>query len=330
MTARLLVPAAAPDGPQPMDITRHLAGVAALIEMCFAAEMDESGRSFIRDLRFLSRLGPALRLLVWLGLSREIWTQGFVWVERGRVIGSVSVQAAGPRSTTWLVANVAVHPEHRRRGIAFALMQSALDFVERQGGAEVCLQVDDDNLGALALYERLAFTPVATHATWTRPGRLAAPPHQPAPFDIRLRSGREWLDELNLAELVRPEGLTWNRPPHPGDFRPTLRRRLERFFNGQVEEHWVAAAAQDRIAGALSIVTGLSDGDRLTLLVHPAFRGQVERPLLVRALRRLGPRPWPVRLEHPADDDAAAEVLRDLGFTVTRTLRWLRRAIRPA
>lgn len=326
MTARLLLPAAEPDGPRPLDLTRHLAGVADLIELCFSHEMDDGGRSFIRELRFLSQFGPALGALAALGLSREIWTQGFVWVERGRVIGSVSVQQAGPRSAAWLVANVAVHPLERRRGIASVLMRSVLDFVERQGGREVDLQVDEDNAGALALYQRLGFTRVATHTTWTRAGRLAAPPHAPGPFDIRLRSGREWLDELNLAELVRPEGLAWNRPPHPADFRPTLGRRLERFFNGQTEEHWVAAE-QDRIAGALTLLTGLSEGDRLTLLVHPAFRGRVERPLLVRALRRLGTRPWPARLEHPAADAEAAAVLRDLGFTAARTLHWLRQTI---
>jgi hypothetical protein len=41
----------------------------------------------------------------------------------------------------------------------------------------------------------------------------------------------------------------------------------------------------------------------------------------------LGARPWSVRLEHPADDLAAAQVLRELGFSVTRTLRWMRLAL---
>jgi len=328
MTARLLVPTSPPDGPQPLDLARHLGGVADLIETCFAHELDEGGRGFIRELRFLSQLGPWLPPLVALGLSRDIWTQGLVWVERGRVIGSVSTQMAGPQSTTWLIANVAVHPEHRRRGIAFQLMQATLDYVRQRGAQEVSLQVDGDNAGALALYQRLGFAHVATHATWTRSGRAALPAFVPSAFDIRLRAGREWLAELNLAELVRPEGLTWNRPLHPMDFRPALRRRLEQFLNGQGEEHWVAVAPGDRIAGALSIATGQPDGDRLILLAHPAFHGQVERPLLVRGLRRLGARLGHVRLEHPTHDVVAAETLAALGFTVTRTLRWLRRGLR--
>lgn len=328
MTARLVLPAPPPEGLQPLDLGRHLGGVADLIELCFAHEMDDGGRGFIRELRWLSQFGPLLSVLLPFGLSREIWTQGVVWVERSRVVGTVSTQPAGPGSATWLIANVAVHPEHRRRGIAWQLMRATLDFIRQRGGLEASLQVDDDNLGAIDLYRRLGFTPVATHLTWTRPGRALAPEAPAAGFEIRPRAGREWLDELSLAELIRPEGLAWNRPLHPVDFRPSLRRWLDRALNAQVEEHWVAATSAERLAGALILLAGLPEGDRLTLLTHPAYRGQVERPLLARGLRRLGSRPGLVRLEHPADDPAAEAVLREFGFTAARALRWLKAPIR--
>lgn len=328
MTARLVFPASAPEGLQPLDLGRHLGGVADLIEQCFAHEMDDSGRGFIRELRLLSQFGPLLRLVIPWGLSREIWTRGFVWVEHGRVIGSVSTQPAGPWSATWLIANVAVHPEARRRGLALQLMRAALDYIRTQGGREASLQVDDDNLGAIELYRRLGFTPVATHITWTRPGRAPVPGPWPAAYDVRPRADREWLDELNLAELVRPEGLAWNRLPHPADFRPNGWRRLDQFFSGQAEEHWVAVTGADRLVGALILLSGLADGDRLTLLTHPAVRGQVERPLLSRGLRRLSPRTAQIRLEHPAGDPAAEAALREFGFTAARTLRWLKLGVR--
>ena len=140
--------------------------------------------------------------------------------------------------------------------------------------------------------------------------------------------GREWLAELNLAELVRPEGLAWNRLPHPADFRPNGWRRLDQFFSGQAEEHWVAVTGADRLVGALILLSGLADGDRLTLLTHPAVRGQVERPLLSRGLRRLSPRTAQIRLEHPAGDPAAEAALREFGFTAARTLRWLKLGVR--
>jgi len=273
-------------------------------------------------------LGWALRLLQWLLLNQQLWSLGFVWVEGGRVVGSVSTQRSAPRSNTWLAANVAVHPDYRRRGIAVALMQATLDFVRRQGGREVILQVEDSNLAAAALYRGLSFSRVTTRATWVRPPHATVPAWQPGPFEVRLREAREWAAHFALAQVVRPEGLTWGHPLSPSDFRQNWPRRADQFLSGRFEEHWLATAPDGQIAGALTIQFSNSDGDRLTLLAHPDFQGQVEQPLLVRGLRRLGRRPWNSRLECDADDEAAGVVLADLGFKTQRVLRWMRREIR--
>lgn len=336
MTAHSLLQSASPDGLQPVDLARHLGGIADLIEVCFGAEMDAASRSVAREMHFLSRLGPGLRLLTALGLSQAPWDQGYVWIEAGRVVASVSTTRAGPRSGTWLVANVAVHPQHRRRGIALALMQATLDYIRSRRGSEVILQVDDDNLAANELYRRLGFSPVTTRTLWTRPARLPPPPHQPSAFDIRLRAPNEWAEQYALAAVVRPEGLTWNQPLRAENFAPSLQAWLEQFFAGQGQEHWVVEDARQpatshasgRLAGSLILRRSWGDGDRLTLLVHPDFRGQLERPLLVRGLRRLAPRPWPVRIEHATADEAASGALRELGFQPGRTLRWMRADVR--
>jgi ribosomal protein S18 acetylase RimI-like enzyme len=347
MTAASLYKSAARNGLQPVDLGRHLGGIATLIELCFGAELDASGRGLIREMQLLSRAGPALRLVQALLLQHQPWGLGYVWVEDGRVIGTVSTQRAAPRSAAWLVANVAVHPNHRRRGIALALMRATLDLIRSQGGSEVVLQVDDDNLGAIALYRQLGFGRVTTRTAWSRPGYLGPPPFQASPFDIRLRGPGEWIEQLALAALVRPEGLAWGRPLRADDFRPGLRRQVEHFFTARHDEHWVAqvpglplgqqhlehplgptAGRQPPLAGSLSLQMAGPDGDRLTLLVHPHYQGQLERPLLVRALRRLGRRPWSTRLEAASDDEAAAQALADLGFRPGRVLRWMRAALR--
>lgn len=329
MTAQLVINASLPNGLQPMDMTRHLAGLADLIEICFADEMEDGGRSIIREMRGLSRLGWGLHALNWLGLSHEIWTLGHVWVEYGQVVGSVSTQPSDSQPDAWLVANVATHPDYRRRGIGFALMQATLEMIRKRGGLEVILLVDDDNTSAIELYHRLGFTEVTTHTNWTRPGRSSTPLLEPSRFDIRLRDWREWPDEMNLAALARPHGLTWNRPLSPADFRPGFLRRLDRLISGQTDEHWIAATpAHQHPVGVLIIHMGLPDGDRLTMLTHPALRGQLERPLLVRGLRRLGLRPWTTRIEHPTGDETASAVLRELGFQAARTRRWMKKEIR--
>jgi ribosomal protein S18 acetylase RimI-like enzyme len=332
MTAASALKTALPAGLHPVDLSRHLAGIADLIELCFSHELDASGRSLIRELKWLSRTGPALGMLQRVLLSQQPWNLGFVWVEAGRVVGTVSTQRSAARSNNWLVANVAVHPDYRRRGIALALMQATLDLIQRQGGGDALLQVDDDNLGAVALYRGMGFQRVTTQTTWMRPSYSAPPEFVAAPLDIHLRGPREWANQWALAALVRPEGLNWGHPLTAADFQPSLRRQFDYFLSGRYEEHWVVTDPLPRphgsgptpLAGSLSLHVGGPDGDRLTLLVHPAYRGQLERPLLVRALRRLGRRPWATRLDYAADADEVTPVLQQLGFQSRRVLRWMR------
>jgi len=332
MTAASLLKPVPQNGLQPVYLGRHLGGIADLIELCFGAELDAGGRGLIREMQFLSRTGPALHVLQTLMLGQQPWNLGFVWVEDGRVVGSVSTQPAAARSKSWLVANVAVHPDFRRHGIALALMRATLDLVRSRGGLEAILQVDDDNLAAVSLYRQLGFGRVTTRTNYVRAGYSTPPAFEASRFDVRLRGPGEWADQLALASLVRPEGLEWSQPLSAAAFKPGLRKTIEQFFSGRTDEHWVVtdpdATAGAPLAGSLIVSGGAADGDRLVVLVHPRYHGQLERPLLVRALRRLGQRPWPPRVEYEADDEIAAAVLTELNFQPRWMLRWMRTEIR--
>ena len=56
MTAASLFKSAHQNGLQPVDLGRHLGGIARLIELCFGAELDAGGRGLIREMQFLQKL----------------------------------------------------------------------------------------------------------------------------------------------------------------------------------------------------------------------------------------------------------------------------------
>jgi len=65
----------------------------------------------------------------------------------------------------WHVMNVAVDPEHRRHGVATALVEKLFELTDDGSGRGYTLEVRVSNHGAILLYERLGF-----HARGTRRG----------------------------------------------------------------------------------------------------------------------------------------------------------------
>jgi ribosomal protein S18 acetylase RimI-like enzyme len=55
------------------------------------------------------------------------------------------------------IHDLAVLPQHRRKGVARALLQAAEDYARRQGCCRVTLEVLESNLQARALYRRFGF-----------------------------------------------------------------------------------------------------------------------------------------------------------------------------
>jgi ribosomal-protein-alanine N-acetyltransferase len=56
------------------------------------------------------------------------------------------------------VAEVAVHPDFRRKGIARALVEETLADARMRGSSVATLEVRDGNVAARGLYERFGFT----------------------------------------------------------------------------------------------------------------------------------------------------------------------------
>lgn len=76
----------------------------------------------------------------------------------------------------WLVVDelhitvVAVDPDERRRGHGRCLLLTLLQRARRDGAAHATLEVSDDNIAALALYERLGFQTAGRREGYYRDG----------------------------------------------------------------------------------------------------------------------------------------------------------------
>ena len=122
----------------------HVPQVAALEAICFRDPWSEAS---VR-----SELTNPLSL--WL-----------VAIENDMVAGYVGSQTVLDESD---MMNVAVHPDHRRRGIAESLVTALCDSLKQKGSSSLTLEVRSSNLGAIALYEKLGFTQVGLRKNYYR------------------------------------------------------------------------------------------------------------------------------------------------------------------
>lgn len=317
------------EGIREVNLRTDLAPLADLIELVFADTMDSNGRAALREMRYLSKVSFGLPLLSRMNTMAEGLNLGYVWIARGKLIGNVSVYPTSfPRDMGkhWIIANVGVHPEYQRRGIARKLMLESMDMIGDKGGSAI-LQVDLGNHGARELYRSLGFVEERAWTSWRRAGTsIRVPPIETDVF-MRRRYRTEWRDELALAQIVRPHeqgGLGWLRPTHKSQFHRNLLQQIGDWMNLRTAEHLVIRPDEsDILSASLRIDSSVGGRARLTLLVHPQFRGFYDQILLNTAVRRFGR--TSITIEHPHDDATVTQILEDYHFKPQRTvihMRW--------
>ena len=309
------------DGLRPVNVRHDLPEIAKLIELCFGDVLDESGRAAIREMRTMSRAGPFLWLMSLFPIGNPSWQYGFVYVSSGLVVGNIGAQPISSKMDIWLIANVAVHPGYRRKGIAKQLVQTALQSVASRGATRVILQVDIDNNDAASLYTQLGFKTLAIRTIWRRKGQYLTD-HTPfkSPMKIRPALRDDWPLEYALLNKYSPEGLTWTAPLQIEHLRPSIFRDIGHFMTGNQEERWLILRSGE-VIGWIYILSGSSSADQIRWILSPQWRLDLEHELLRYALNRLGDGSSNVWIEHPDGD--ANRFLHQHFFESTRTLRWM-------
>ena len=122
----------------------HVAAIAQLEKLCFSDPWSEKS------------IGSELnnRLSYWL-----------VAMEGDALVGYVGSQSVLAESD---MMNIAVHPEHRRKGIAEALVLALVAGLSEKGNHSLMLEVRVSNDPAIALYEKLGFVQVGRRPNYYR------------------------------------------------------------------------------------------------------------------------------------------------------------------
>ena len=316
-------PISTPGRIRPLNVLRDLPSIADLIELCFSSTLDPDGRSYIDQMR---RNGRDSSFLNWAPRVIETVSlplSGFVWEDNGRVVGNVSLIPFVKRGQKiYLIANVATHPDYRRRGIARELTTAAMQRAREKHAQAIWLHVRDDNQGAIQLYHELGFVERSRRTSWQASSGAAPPVNAYANIRIAPRPARDWAVQRGWLARAYPEALDWYQPQGWGMFQPGILNGLYRFLTDNNTIQW-SAYRNGTLHGVLACQRTGSRTDRLWAALPAKADPDAVTALLLNARRYLA-QSSSLAMDYPAGpmDDA----IRAAGFTVQRTLAWMEAA----
>ena len=324
--------AAPREGLRQIDVRRDLRAVADLVGDAFANELDAGGQASLRELRSLSRLGPLLYLMVPTTGELGGFLRGFVWEADGEIVGNITLQQADNSGIRWMIANVAVHPDYRGKGIAGDLMQAALARIKEMRGDWALLQVAEDNEIARKLYGHLGFDEVVTESH-LRIFQMTDIPDTDLPANVSLVRlyDRDWDSMKHLLHRSVPTSARWLHPTRSSAYRrnsdPYLILRWGHLIGLSQRERLGVYSGSD-LMGALDVWSQPHGEHEIGILLHPDVQEEWTAPLLHHGLRRLQRYPYqPITATLHDYQPQATAALQSLGFRSTRVLTTMRKRI---
>src|SRR5215211_2040433 len=319
----ITIPVKTKDHPhlRPLNVLRDLSAVADLMEICFSPTMDNDGQRYLSDMRRASRDDSFLRWASRMTETASLPMMGYVWEQDGRIIGNASLIPFRDRGKRiFLVANVATHPDYRRRGIGRALTERVMKQARDRNASAIWLHVRDDNPGAIKLYQDLGFQEIARRTTWqaspdpriTYPGR-----------DIKIvpRHPRFWPLQQDWLERIYPKDLSWYQSWNLNVLRPGLWNWLYLAFVDFNIKQWAAVRGEELLATLAWMPQGGRSESLFAATCSSGVSSEALTSLLIHARRTITYAPY-LTLEYPGDE--MTEAIRAAGFKLRRTLLWMR------
>lgn len=316
-------------GVHPFDPYRDLKPVTELISVAFAGRLDSAGELALAQMRRVARTSLFVRWLYQPMWSEKGVVPGFVWVEDGRVVGNVSLRRALDRGG-FFIGNVSVHPDWRRRGIAGALMEAALEEISACGGRWVGLEVRTSDSVARRLYERLGFEEVGRTLHMFCPAgksQVGDPPS--SRLSLRRGRGRDSGDLIGLVRASVPESLRPLLELPEENYRLGWEHTLDCWLKGKCEAWWVAEHRSE-ICGAVRVLRERGwRPNRMEVLVGNEYTGHLEIPLVQRGVASLrGASPRMIETVLLATAEALVAALEAAGFHKSHELIQMRLDLR--
>jgi ribosomal protein S18 acetylase RimI-like enzyme len=311
-------------GPRPINLAKDVRRVLILMDAAFGPFRDWQGQ---RALGARIGTGYGAPFALRLSMLTKGFVPGFVWEEDGRLVGNVSLLESSVPGQ-YLIANVAVDPDYRRRGIARGLMQEAVGHIQDLGGRTILLQVEEGNEPAIRLYHSLGLATVGVMKKWeASAARLRFPKlAEFSDFNIRPINRGDWRAASKLDAATVDPDLNWPAPLPSAHYRVGLWRSIGDFLNGRRVETWVSDAAsarsgRRRLTGLATIYSEWGRPHQLTVRIDADWRERLAAPLLARALGRAKRLRGSVyHISHPSDDKVTSEVLNEMNFKARRAL----------
>ena len=321
--ATITLPARANEHPhiRALNVLRDLSTVADLIELCFSNTMDNDGQRYVNDMRRAGRDEGFLRWANHIAETTSLPLMGFVWEQDGRIVGNSSlIQFRDKGKRVHLIANVATHPDYRRRGIARALTERTIQHARDKNATAIWLHVRDDNPGAVKLYADLGFIEIARRTSWILSSESA---HHPVESDIRIvsRQPRFWSQQLDWLRHLYPDSIAWYHSWNFNSLRPGFWAWLANLFMDFDLEQWAAVRGDTLLATLTSVPNGGRSGS-LYAAADPASPSAEALTQILLYARRYLSRNYSLTMDFPAGE--LTDAISAAGFTPRRTLIWMR------
>jgi ribosomal protein S18 acetylase RimI-like enzyme len=186
--------------------------------------------SIADDFSVMRKIYPVIQIGGLFNPTFKAIMRGYIWEEAGQAVGLVNLSPMGFDNRTWVIGNVAVLPEHRRKGIAGQLIQAAVDLARQHQIKNVVLEVIAHNLPAVKLYENKGFEIYSQLVQLNRDAALGAPPLPALPEGYRTEtySVHDWEARATLMKNITPLKVQQYEPISHKKYYKSLPMRLFR------------------------------------------------------------------------------------------------------